>query len=98
MSNSYGDASSENLERYVRFLEESPVQAFGITDYFSFDSYWKVKEAYQRVFPNRTSCRSITRKRSVACIHRFIELRVDVPNIQSAQRSVLAIRDLRHWL
>ena len=52
LANQYGDSTAENLRKYVDFLEDSDVQAFGITDYFSFDSYCKVKTAYDKAYPD----------------------------------------------
>ena len=52
LSNSFGDASDENLRRYADELERSGVQVFGITDYFSFDSYFAVTKAYQAAYPD----------------------------------------------
>ncbi|MDP2699685.1 TrlF family AAA-like ATPase [Thalassospira sp.] len=52
LSNGFGEASEENLLRYVEALEASEVQVFGITDYFSFDSYLVVSEAYQAAYPD----------------------------------------------
>ena len=52
LADSYGGDSEDNLERYVRVLEESDAQVFGITDYFSFDGYFAVREAYRRIFPD----------------------------------------------
>ena len=44
LSDSYGGAIDETLKRYVDELEASDVEAFGITDYFSFDSYFAVSD------------------------------------------------------
>lgn len=52
LSNHFGGASEENLRRYVNELESSEVQVFGITDYFSFDSYLSVTKAYQAAHPD----------------------------------------------
>jgi hypothetical protein len=52
LSNGFGDASDENLQRYVDELESSEVKVFGITDYFSFDSYLAVVKAYQAAHPD----------------------------------------------
>ena len=52
LSNCFGEANEATLKAYVENLEESEVKVFGITDYFSFDSYFAVKEAYQAAFPN----------------------------------------------
>lgn len=51
LANGYGDLSEENLSAYLEVLEGSDVQAFGITDYFSFDSYLAVSQAYARLYP-----------------------------------------------
>lgn len=51
LSDSYGGADEQSLKRYVDELEASNVQAFGITDYFSFDSYFAVLNAYREHHP-----------------------------------------------
>lgn len=51
LANGYGEADEENLSSYLEALEDSDVQAFGITDYFSFDSYLAVASAYARLYP-----------------------------------------------
>ena len=51
LSNGFGEVNDTSLERYVMTLEASAVKVFGITDYFSFDSYKAVLDAYQRKFP-----------------------------------------------
>nr|WP_146636320.1 AAA family ATPase [Nioella nitratireducens] len=51
MSNGFGDPDEDTLKLYVEALEASEVQVFGITDYFSFDSYFSVKKAYQEAYP-----------------------------------------------
>lgn len=51
LSNDYG--SGEDIwERYVDYLENSPVVAFGITDYFSADGYYKLLEMHHTKFPS----------------------------------------------
>ena len=52
LANGFGEASDENLRTYLEVLETSDVQVFGITDYFSFDSYQKVIDAYDTLYPN----------------------------------------------
>ncbi|HWJ88723.1 MAG TPA: hypothetical protein VNS12_11675 [Pelagibacterium sp.] len=52
LSDSYGGVSEETLKRYVDALEASDVQAFGITDYFSFDGYFAVLDAYGSHYPD----------------------------------------------
>jgi len=37
---------------YVDYLEQSPVQAFGITDYFSADGYFNLMEKYNEKYPD----------------------------------------------
>jgi hypothetical protein len=51
LANGYGDTSEENLRAYLEVLEDSVVQVFGITDYFSFDSFLAVSAAYARFYP-----------------------------------------------
>ncbi|WHT41462.1 hypothetical protein QLQ11_08570 [Ochrobactrum sp. SSR] len=51
LSDNYGGASDEILKRYVDELEASAVEAFGITDYFSFDGYFAVLDAYRKHYP-----------------------------------------------
>ena len=52
LADSFGGSSADKLKRYVNFLEGSDVQAFGITDYFSFDGYLAVAEAYNQHISN----------------------------------------------
>lgn len=52
LANAYGDTSEENLRAYLEVLEGSDVQVFGITDYFSFDSYLAVSTEYARLYPD----------------------------------------------
>ena len=51
LSNGFGNSNEETLKQYVNILETSNVKVFGITDYFSFDSYFAVKKAYQAEYP-----------------------------------------------
>ena len=41
-------------DEYIEILHESPVQAFGITDYFSCDNYFKLIQKYKQKHPNST--------------------------------------------
>lgn len=53
LSNAFGDARDEAVwQRYVDALEASPVQVFGITDYFSCDTYFEVERRYRARHPN----------------------------------------------
>jgi predicted ATPase len=38
-------------DEYIKTLHESPVQAFGITDYFSCDNYFKLIKKYKHKYP-----------------------------------------------
>ncbi|MFY9262638.1 MAG: AAA family ATPase [Actinomycetaceae bacterium] len=40
-----------NWDKYCRIIEESDVRVFGITDYFSFDSYFEFKKRYSEKYP-----------------------------------------------
>ncbi|MEO1168499.1 MAG: TrlF family AAA-like ATPase [Pseudomonadota bacterium] len=51
LSSGFGTADEASLKSYVEKLEQSDVQVFGITDYFSFDTYLAVKKAYETAFP-----------------------------------------------
>jgi ABC-type lipoprotein export system ATPase subunit len=52
LSNGFGEANDVNLRAYVEKLEASDVEVFGITDYFSFDSYFAVKKMYDAAYPD----------------------------------------------
>ena len=52
MSSGFGTSDGAAMKVYVDKLEESDVQAFGITDYFSFDTYFAVLEAYETAYPD----------------------------------------------
>lgn len=51
LNNGYGEVSEASLTQYIEVLETSPVEAFGITDYFSGDSYFRIVEEYQSQIP-----------------------------------------------
>lgn len=51
LSDEYGGGGDEVLDRYCTILEESDVEAFGITDYFSLSCFFAVKERYRKLFP-----------------------------------------------
>ena len=52
LSNGFGEANEVTLKSYVEKLEASAVDAFGITDYFSFDGYRNAKAAYDEAYPD----------------------------------------------
>ena len=56
LENCYG-IGDEIWDKYVDFLEDSPVDAFGITDYFSADGYYTFKEKHATKYPE--SCKVI---------------------------------------
>lgn len=47
LADQFGRSDTVTWDTYCRMLHESTVQAFGITDYFSAESYFKVVEEYQ---------------------------------------------------
>ncbi|MBP2460468.1 MULTISPECIES: TrlF family AAA-like ATPase [unclassified Rhizobium] len=51
LADNYGVRSDELWERYIQTLESSAVQAFGITDYFSFDGYLETIARYRQLVP-----------------------------------------------
>ncbi len=51
LSDDYGD-TDDVWDKYIDFLENSPVQAFGITDYFSCDNYFLLIEKYRQKYPD----------------------------------------------
>jgi len=51
LSDSFGDDETV-WDRYIDILEDSSVQAFGITDYFSSDGYFNLIERYRKKHPN----------------------------------------------
>jgi len=55
LSDAFGDnASDEVWNRYIDALEESPVQVFGITDYFSCNAYFELLQRFQERKPDST--------------------------------------------
>lgn len=55
LSNAFGDAEEEEVwGSYLDALENSPVQVFGITDYFSCDTYFEVARRFQKRHPHST--------------------------------------------
>ncbi|MFT4849275.1 MAG: ABC-type lipoprotein export system ATPase subunit [Sediminicola sp.] len=49
----FGTWDEEKIwDEYIKILHESPVQAFGITDYFSCDNYFKLIEKYNNKYPD----------------------------------------------
>lgn len=51
LSDEYGGGGDEQLDRYCTVLEESDVEVFGITDYFSLDCFFAVRGRYRKLFP-----------------------------------------------
>ncbi|WP_025899307.1 hypothetical protein [Sneathiella glossodoripedis] len=51
LNNAYGPVSDDTWDRFIDVLEDSDVQAFGITDYFSGDIFFDFKERYQKRYP-----------------------------------------------
>lgn len=54
LNNAYGGADDATWNRYIDALENAHVQVFGITDYFSCDSYFELVRRYAARHPNST--------------------------------------------
>lgn len=53
LSDGYISEDSQDVwDKYIEMLESSPVEAFGITDYFSCENYFKLCEKYKVKYPN----------------------------------------------
>ena len=52
LSDGYGTPS--DLDRFCQILEDSDVQVFGITDYFSSDAFYAVKDSSINYSPSHT--------------------------------------------
>ncbi|WP_352549427.1 TrlF family AAA-like ATPase [Mesorhizobium sp. M0027] len=52
MSNGYGNSSPEIDEKYIDALEASPIEVFGITDYFSCDRSFEIIDAFHKRHPD----------------------------------------------
>jgi len=52
LTDSYSGENDEKIiEKYIETLERSPVQVFGVTDYFSCDNYFMLIEKYRAKYP-----------------------------------------------
>lgn len=51
LANNYKCETEDVWEKYCRKLNESDVQAFGITDYFSIENYVLLLEKYKKAYP-----------------------------------------------
>lgn len=54
LSNGYtrNEAGKHDLDRFCEVLEASDVSAFGLTDYFNVDTFFKVRKRYGELYPN----------------------------------------------
>lgn len=52
LSNAYGEANDQAWDRFIGALQKSPVKVFGITDYFSGDTYFELIRRYGEKYPN----------------------------------------------
>ncbi|TJW36915.1 MAG: hypothetical protein E5X59_33415, partial [Mesorhizobium sp.] len=52
LSNSFGGDDDATWDRYIDALEASPVQVFGITDYFCADTYFELLRRYHQRKPD----------------------------------------------
>ena len=53
LSNNFGDDTTV-WDSYIENLENSPVEVFGITDYFCVDGYYALLEKYRAKYPDTT--------------------------------------------
>lgn len=51
LGNAYGNPDDATWDRFIDELEASPVQVFGITDYFSCDTYFDLGRRYPEKYP-----------------------------------------------
>lgn len=56
LNNAFGEPTDSVWTRYIDILEQSPVQAFGITDYFSCDAYFDFTDRYKKRHPKSAKC------------------------------------------
>ncbi len=54
LNDAFGGTDDTIWNRYIDFLEDSPVQVFGLTDYFSFDAYVELTTRYKVRKPTST--------------------------------------------
>lgn len=52
LSDGYKSKAESSIDDFCDVLEKSDVEVFGITDYFSLNSFFSVKEAFYRKYPN----------------------------------------------
>jgi len=50
LNNAYGSVDDETWNKFMDLLETSDVQAFGITDYFSADTFFELQSRYQEKY------------------------------------------------
>lgn len=48
----YGESAQEIWDQYIEIIENSPIQVFGITDYFSCENYYTLVEQYRKKYPS----------------------------------------------
>ncbi|ABS62670.1 SMC domain protein [Parvibaculum lavamentivorans DS-1] len=54
LSSGFGEPTDAVWSAYLEALEQSDVQVFGITDYFSYDNYFLLVEKYHAAYPDGT--------------------------------------------
>ncbi len=54
LNDAFGGTDDLIWKQYIEFLEDSPVQVFGITDYFSCDAYFELVRRYREQNPTST--------------------------------------------
>ena len=96
LNNAFGGSDDNTWDRYIDALEESPVQAFGITDYFSCDTYFELTSRFKISKPKSSKCffpniefrlsESIAKDGSHANIHVIFDNDVTICDRQKLQR------------
>lgn len=51
LNNVYGEPNDETWDRFIDALEDTPVEVFGITDYFCCDTYFELTRRYAEKHP-----------------------------------------------
>ena len=52
LNNQYGSQSEANIDRFCRIIHDSDVEAIALTDYFSVDGQFRVRDRYQELYDN----------------------------------------------
>ena len=96
LNNAFEGSDDDTWDRYIDALEQSPVQVFGITDYFSCDAYFELTSRFRIAKPTSRKCffpniefrisESIAKDGSHANIHVLFDNDIAVCDKQKLQR------------